>query len=123
MNPTTYGDASDHIAALEREIAAFRVAVTEMPLDRAVPQLGSGPGAGTGWSVADLIHHMTQVQYFWGEVVRQRATGWKQVAALARAADDALIAAFDEHHATLVATLGATPPDTRVWTWSDQQDV
>lgn len=109
-------DSPEFLDALARDGAAFRAAAASIPLNAPVP-------ACPGWSNADQIAHLSEVHYFWAAVVADRVTGWDKVARLERAVDAQLFDRYDETLARLVEVLSATDPTTRVWTWSDQQDV
>lgn len=78
-----------------------------------------------GWTVRDLVHHITQVQWFWGHVVEDRLTSRPtQLQDPPGAPDDQAIAVFRAGAEHLVGVLSQTDPATRVWTWAPaQQDV
>ncbi len=78
-----------------------------------------------GWSVADLVYHLTEVQCFWERIARERPSaqpeGWPKAD---RAPDAGLTEALLAATECLVATLQDTDPATPVWTWAPtQQDV
>jgi uncharacterized protein (TIGR03083 family) len=75
-----------------------------------------------GWTVADLVYHTYEVQYFWRRIVGERAHP-DQVDYPVRPADAALIDVFRAGAEQLVAVLGAADPATPVWTWAPQQDA
>ncbi len=76
-----------------------------------------------GWSMADLVWHLFEVQHFWGQLVAGGLTDRSQVPALARPGDDRLVAGFRAHASRFVTVLQAADPSTPVWTWSPQQDA
>ncbi len=74
-----------------------------------------------GWSAADLLWHLTEVQAFWATIVADRL----ETPEAAGAADTPrptdygeLHELFDRTTARLLDTLATTPPDTPVWTWA-----
>jgi len=82
------------------------------------------PGAAVptcpGWTAADLLWHLGEVQLFWGTIVAQRLSDPDPADAAKpeRPADyDALLAFFLASSGTLLDALAATPDDTAVWTW------
>jgi uncharacterized protein (TIGR03083 family) len=78
-----------------------------------------------GWSVADLVWHLTEVHWFWATIAEERRSEPPDDAERPeRAADDDLIAAFEAGAERLVDVLRRTPYRDRAWTWApDQQDV
>lgn len=78
-----------------------------------------------GWSVRDLVHHVTQVHWFWATIVEDRLTDRPtHLEHPEGAPDDQAIAVFRAGAAHLVTVLGETDPSTHVWTWAPaQQDV
>ena len=107
----------DHIAT---ESALFRAALADTASDAPVPTC-------PGWSAADLLSHLTEVQWFWGEIVQRETPPDVQIDDIEDAKPawpskhKAALAAFDEAHARLVAVLRATPDDAPRWMWSDDQ--
>src|SRR4051794_40348393 len=87
-------DTADHLAAIERESAAFRAAAKAAGLD-------AGVAACPGWTVADLVWHLTEVHYFWGAVVAEHAASWQEVVRIDRVGDDELFDAFDTNQRRL----------------------
>lgn len=109
----------DHVAAIaavRREGAAFRTAVASVPLDTPVPSC-------PGWTVADLLRHVTQVHYFWGAIVTVGATSAQDAPRVPPVADDELLADFDTQLAALLTVLAARAPSDEVWTWADDHSV
>jgi uncharacterized protein (TIGR03083 family) len=78
-----------------------------------------------GWTVADLVHHVTEVQWFWATIVEERLTAPPDAARRpARAGADRLIPALRSESERLVRTLAAACADDHVYTWAPaQQDV
>jgi len=109
-------DTIELIGAIERDSAAFRAAAVAAGLD--------APVAGCpGWTVADLVWHLAEVQYFWGTVVTQHSGSWQDVVRIDRVGDDELFDVFDTHHRHLIDVLAAHDPGEEVWTWSADHSV
>lgn len=105
-----------HIAA---ESARFRAALQSASPDAAVPTCPD-------WDVADLVWHLTEVQYFWAAVVRQQRTDLAEVEAedLRRPTGfPELLRLAERCSRDLVEVLRRTPPGTPVWTWADDQSA
>jgi uncharacterized protein (TIGR03083 family) len=77
------------------------------------------------WDAADLLWHLTRVQWFWAQTIRTRpAPASEDAPAPDRPATyDALLASFDEHSAALVAELESADPAEEAWSWSTEQTV
>ena len=109
----------DHLAA---ESARFREVLADAPPGVTVPTCPD-------WDTDDLLWHLTDVQWFWGEIAEGRLTESEQVAALdehrpARPADRAgLLDAFDSASERLRRVLTGLPPDTELWMWSDDHSA
>ncbi len=76
-----------------------------------------------GWTLADLVWHLAEVQRFWTWVVRTRAQDPAGYVPAARHPDDELLAYGAARSAELEAVLADADPAERVWTWAPQQDV
>ncbi len=108
----------DYVAHLARESARFAEALRAARPDGPVPSCPD-------WNADDLLWHLGEVQWFWGTVVREKATR-EQAEGLkpTRPADRAALQAFyDRASHDLAEILAATPPDTPAWTWSEDQTV
>ena len=108
----------DFLDHLELESARFEEAISSARPEAPVPSCPD-------WNADDLLWHLGEVQWFWGTVVRERATG-DQAEALKppRPGDRAGLAAFfGRASRELADVLAATPPDTPAWTWSEDQTV
>jgi len=78
------------------------------------------------WSAVDLFWHLTEVQWFWGTIVRDRLSD--PAVAEERKPDrptdlDALGHLFATASETLRDALANTPDETPVWTWADDQSA
>jgi uncharacterized protein (TIGR03083 family) len=75
-----------------------------------------------GWTVRDVVHHLTGVQWFWATLVEQ---GWTEppddLERPEPASDDTALAVFRAGAERLVRVLGAADPATPVWTWAPQK--
>ncbi len=108
-------DRERYLELLAAESAAFNAAATAAPLDASVPPCPA-------WTVADLVYHLGEVHYFWGEVARRRLDA-PTVEPPARPPDGELVAWAAEQATELERTLHDTDPTTPVWTWAPQKDV
>jgi uncharacterized protein (TIGR03083 family) len=108
----------DYVAAVTRESARFAEAIGGAAPDVPVPTC-------PGWSADDLLWHLGEVQWFWAAVVRDELTRTQaEELKPPRPMDRAgLLEFFDRASHDLVDVLGAAPPDTTAWTWSDDQSV
>jgi len=106
----------DHLA---RESARFAEALRDTPSDNRVPTCPD-------WNAEDLLWHLAEVQWFWGEIVRAGVTEPASARELEvdRPADRAGVLAFYEQAShDLAEILAAKSPDTEVWTWSSDHTV
>jgi uncharacterized protein (TIGR03083 family) len=109
----------DHLAAIGTESAHFAAALRHAEPSAPVPTCPD-------WTALDLLWHLTEVQLFWAEVVRGRLPepDAAQAAVPARPeSPEALFALNAQAVEALVDVLAATPDDTAVWTWADDQSV
>ncbi|MFD6971610.1 maleylpyruvate isomerase family mycothiol-dependent enzyme [Streptomyces sp. NPDC059949] len=115
-------DHLHRISLFRSEAAAFEKAVRHaFDLGGPAPQVPSCPG----WSVCDLVGHLGGVHRYLVHVLRERLTTPPDPAGLglprAPAGPEALTGWFAEGARELGELLGELGPDTRVWTWSDEQ--
>jgi uncharacterized protein (TIGR03083 family) len=110
----------EYLPALRRVDARFADAAAEAVLARgwAAPV----PGC-PGWTLADLVWHLAEVQHFWAWVVRTRAQDLSGYAQPRRHAEDELLGYVAAQGAELETALAGADPAERVWTWAQQQDV
>ena len=109
-----------------RELAFDRLAVIDSH-SAGVGALARGhlaepvPGC-PGWNVADLVAHLTEVQWFWATIVEGGLLEPPdEDRRPARAADEDLVSALAGQTAHLVQALRGADPRTRAWTWAPQQ--
>jgi uncharacterized protein (TIGR03083 family) len=111
LDPSTY---LDHIAS---ESGRFRGALSGCDPAARVP-------ACPDWDAADLLWHLTEVQWFWSAIVTGRPDGPERLVHPERPPSyDGLLEAFDTASAGLVAALGTARPDEQAWTWAPEQSV
>ncbi|CCG03567.1 maleylpyruvate isomerase family mycothiol-dependent enzyme [Blastococcus saxobsidens] len=113
-------ELDEYLPALQRADARFAEAA-------AAAVLASGWGARVpgcpGWSLADLVWHLAEVQRFWAWVVRTRAVDRSAYVPPHRHPDDELLGYVAARSAELETALAGAGPAERVWTWAPQQDV
>jgi uncharacterized protein (TIGR03083 family) len=110
----------DYLPVLQRADARFADAAAEAVL--AHGWTARVPGC-PGWTLADLVWHLAEVQHFWAWVVRTRAVDPSTYPEPARRPDDELLGWGMAQSAELEAVLAGADPGERVWTWAPQQDV
>ncbi len=101
----------DLLACLRTESETFLRAARAMDLDAAVATC-------PGWTGADLVWHLTEVQHFWASIVERRLSDPELVDDPVRPDPAQLAVAFERESARLVAALGDTDPDEPMWSWS-----
>jgi uncharacterized protein (TIGR03083 family) len=107
----------DHIGSTERD--TLRLA------DAAEADLGADVAACPGWTVADLVWHLREVQWFWGTIVAGLLPEPPDEALRpARATDhDRLLRDLRDGVATMAKAFRAADPAAACWTWAPQKDV
>jgi uncharacterized protein (TIGR03083 family) len=108
----------DFLEAIRRESDAFAVAAERGDLDAPVPPCPD-------WSLADLVRHLTEVQWFWNQIAAGPLLLPDDVGDEPDPEpDDRLVARFREGTAELVETLERAEPGTRLWSWAGgEQDI
>jgi uncharacterized protein (TIGR03083 family) len=107
----------DFLEHLERESARFATAVLAAAPDAPVPSCPA-------WTAGDLLWHLAEVQWFWGEIVRSGARSPDEYAEPDRPGDHAALEAFFRiASGGLLAALAAADAATPAWTWSADQTV
>ena len=104
----------DFLGAIRRESSRFTECLTRVSPTAPV---SSCPG----WTAADLLWHLTEVQLFWGAIVRERLDDPEAAEATKppRPADyETLQALARRATADLLDTLASTPAPTKLWTWA-----
>jgi len=110
----------DYLGFVASESARFAEALREAAPDAPVPSCPD-------WTADDLLWHLTEVQWFWGTIVRKQLTEAAQVEALeigVRPIDHrAMFAFYARVSQDLSELLASTTPETPVWTWADDHSV
>ena len=99
------------LAATRRDGVAFAEACAAAGLDRPVPSC-------PGWTVADLLRHLTEVHHFWQVIVSERRDTWEAFERPARPADADLPAVYLAGLDQALAVLSAVDPAQPNWTWT-----
>ena len=107
-------EANEFIIALERDASAFVDACEVAGLTTPVPSC-------PGWTVADLLWHLTEVHDFWRTIVAEERSTWKGYEQPPRPVDEGLAELYRRGQTGLVAALRRADPSTPVWTWSDDK--
>jgi len=74
-----------------------------------------------GWTMADLVQHLTEVQWFWATVVEQRLQDRPHDGRPTDIGRPELIDRFSRGAEHLVRVLGESDQETRVYTWAPKQ--
>jgi uncharacterized protein (TIGR03083 family) len=109
----------DFVGHIRDESARFAACLASADRSRRV-------AACPDWDAADLLWHLTEVQMFWGTIVRERLADPEAAEAAKpdRPDDfDALVTLFDETSAALFDAVTTTPGETAVWTWAGDHSV
>ncbi len=102
----------DLAEALRHESAAFRTAIGAATPAASVPTCPD-------WSAADLLWHLTEVQWFWGQIVAHDIRDPQTLDHPERPADlTGLFAMYDDASEHLQAALRAVPGTTARWMWT-----
>jgi uncharacterized protein (TIGR03083 family) len=93
--------------------------------DAAVGHLAAPVQHCPGWSVADLVHHLTEVQWFWRWVAENRPSTFPgSLDRPERAPDDELVPVLRRTTTELVETLAEADQAAPCWTWHPaRQDI
>ena len=102
---------SSYLSAFARDGEAFADACSKAGLTGTVTSC-------PGWSVADLVWHLTEVHHFWRTVVGEQRTTWEGYQQPPRPSDDELLASYRAGLAETLAVLSAADPAQSNWTWS-----
>lgn len=103
------GPIAEHSAALA-DIAASG------DLGRPVPTCGE-------WVMADLVHHVYEVQRFWASMLDRRPAAPDAYEPPERVSDEALVDRLRSMSAALVERLDGLDPAEPMWSWSREQTV
>src|SRR3982750_3413558 len=104
----------DRIAAITEHSAGFAEATR--------PNLAAKVEHCPGWSVADLVWHLSEVHWFWGTIVEERlAAPPEDSRRPPRPADEDLVDGFVSGAARLLQVLRQADQSASCWTWAPQQ--
>ena len=107
----------DYPAAVRRD--GFALAEAAEAAGPAAPIAGC-----PGWDVAELVWHVTEVHYFWAEIVAGGLQDPEMVPPLERPEGfPALLARYRAGVEHLAAVLATADPAAPVWTWARQKDA
>jgi uncharacterized protein (TIGR03083 family) len=104
-------EVDDYLGALHRDASAFVDACEVAGLTTQVPSC-------PGWSVADLLWHLTEVHDFWRTIVADHKTTWKGYERPPRPVDEGLGEMYRRGVVELMSALRGADPATELWTWS-----
>lgn len=110
-----------HPAAAGLDFAAEIALQSAAFAEAAEGNLAVGVEHCPGWTVADLVNHLTEVQWFWALVVEQLPSTPPEGEQPARPVDDELLPRFRAGALHLDAVLRSADPAARCWTWAPQQ--
>lgn len=107
----------EHIA---RESARFRELLADAPAGARVPTCPD-------WDTDDLIWHLGEVQWFWGEIAERRLTDAAELEAMEAARDErptdraGLLGFYDRSSERLQAQLGGLDRATPLYMWAEDK--
>lgn len=102
-------DHEVYLVVIREQSERFLEALVGVPADAPVPSCD-------GWTAADLLWHLGEVQHFWARVAAGEAGD--DVVPPARPADDVALRRFVATAGTeLLAALAARPADAPAWSW------
>ncbi|MCE9623650.1 MAG: maleylpyruvate isomerase family mycothiol-dependent enzyme [Actinomycetia bacterium] len=107
---------TEHLAALSRDGAAFANACE-------VAGLATSVDSCPGWSVADLVWHLTEVHQFWRTIVGEQRSTWEGFEQTARPSDNVLLDTYRAGFNDTLAVLSAADPEQPNWTWSSDHSA
>jgi uncharacterized protein (TIGR03083 family) len=113
-------ELEDYVSVLARTNVRFAEAAAEAVLAKGWS--AHVPGC-PGWTLADLVWHLAEVQHFWAWVVRARAPDPATYPEPPRRPADELLGFLAAQNAEVETVLAGAEPAARVWTWAPQQDV
>ncbi|TFV87034.1 maleylpyruvate isomerase family mycothiol-dependent enzyme [Blastococcus sp. CT_GayMR16] len=113
-------DVGEYLPVLQKTNARFDEAAAEALL--AHGWRAHVPGC-PGWTLADLVRHLAEVQHFWAWVLRTRAMSPAEYPEPPRHPEDELLGWLAAQHAELETALAGAVPTDPVWTWAPQRDV
>jgi uncharacterized protein (TIGR03083 family) len=109
-------ETHEYLAALDRDSAAFVDACEVAGLTTAVP-------ACPGWTVADLLWHLTEVHDFWRTMVSEQRSSWEGYEQPPRPIDEGLAGMYRRGRVEVLKTLAEADPAMAMWTWSNDKSA
>ncbi|MGO4597804.1 maleylpyruvate isomerase family mycothiol-dependent enzyme [Terrabacter sp. 2RAF25] len=109
----------DHLAA---DSARFRAALEHAPTDARVPTCPD-------WDADDLLWHLAEVQWFWGEIAERGLTDPADLDAMNASREErpshraGLLDLYDRSSERLHRVLSVLPPETPLWMWADDKSA
>jgi uncharacterized protein (TIGR03083 family) len=109
--------ASQYLSAIQAESTRFREVLADTEPTAPVPSCPA-------WDAAELVHHLTMVQWHWAWVIENRPKSPDERPEFERrpSYDDA-IRAHEDVSSRLVAALESADPSDVAWSWSKDQTV
>lgn len=104
-------DHDTYLDLLADETARFARVAATAPFDAAVPSCPD-------WDAADLLWHLTEVQYFWARIAGGVEEP-EQVPDLARPAPEYLTTVLEEQTLALLHALRSRMPTEWCWSWDE----
>jgi uncharacterized protein (TIGR03083 family) len=102
----------DYVTAIRTETDRFYETAAAADLTAPVPNCPD-------WTIADLVAHLAEVQWFWGAVIEMRTTNPDDVeAAKPQPPNDDPVGWGRAQADRLIAILEANADETPVWTWA-----
>jgi len=106
----------DYLSAVREQSRRFAGVLEGIDLGREVPSC-------PGWTAADLVWHLAEVQHFWAEIVEHLLSGPEEAVGRERPADRDLLDVFSDSSARLARVLAGAEPGAACWTWSGDRSV
>ena len=109
----------DHLAA---DSARFREVLATAPAEDRVPTCPD-------WGTDDLLWHLAEVQWFWGEIAERGLTDPAELDDLNASREErpadraALLDFYDRSSERLHRVLSGLPPETPLWMWADDKSA
>lgn len=102
----------DFIGSIRNESNRFHDLIVGNNLSLSVPSC-------PGWTLADLVWHLTEVQNFWAQITGDLLSDPAEVEQLSRPDDDGLEAMFSSCSLRLVEALASRDPSDHCWSWDE----
>ncbi|HET7399133.1 MAG TPA: maleylpyruvate isomerase family mycothiol-dependent enzyme [Intrasporangium sp.] len=120
MPPSRSGSALPYLDHLAADSARFRDVLATAPPSRRVPTCPD-------WDCDDLLWHLGQVQWFWGEIAERGLTDPAELEAMNATREDrppdraGLLDLYDRASGRLHRVLSRLQPTTPLWMWADDK--